>query len=208
MGDLERVNTPDGRFYKTPSGSLYPSVTTVLSHYQSSHIEEWKKRVGEGEAKRVSARASLRGSEIHSLCERYLLGQNPTPGLFDLELFNSFKPLLNRIDRIEFLEKQLYSDFLEVAGTPDCLGHFDGKLSLIDFKTSMVLKEKKDIHSYFMQESAYAVMVEERMNIPVSRIVTLIAVDDHPPQVFIEKRDDWIHQFISLRKEYKECKGF
>ena len=59
-----------------------------------------------------------------------------------------------------------------------------------------------------MQTSAYAVMFEERTGIPVSRLVILMTVDDEPEaSVFVEKRDDWIDQFIDLREVYKKLKG-
>ena len=54
-----------------------------------------------------------------------------------------------------------------------------------------------------MQESAYAVMFEERYKIPVSQIVTIIAVEADEPQLFVEKRDDWIGGFIELRDEWE-----
>jgi len=47
-------------------------------------------------------------------------------------------------------------------------------------------------------------MFEERTKIPISRIVTVIAVEQDEPQLFIEKRDDYIHLFQEYRSLYKE----
>jgi len=96
----------------------------------------------------------------------------------------------------------LYSHHLKVAGRVDCIAEYDGKLSIIDFKTSSKLKEENWIKGYFMQCSAYAVMYEERTGIPVSQIVIMIAVDSEHPQVFIKKRNDYIKDFISYREAY------
>ena len=96
---------------------------------------------------------------------------------------------------------------MEVAGTVDCIAEYDGKLAVIDFMTSSKLKQRDWIHGYFMQTSAYAVMFEERTGIPIGKLVIIIAVDDEEPQIFIEKRDDWIDGFKDLRMQYKKLKN-
>jgi hypothetical protein len=201
---LVRVDSPEGRKYQTPSGKSYPSVTSVVGLLGKEAIREWRARVGEEEANRVSARAARRGTTIHSLCENYLLNKEVKPGLFDVETFDSIKPLLNRINNIHCLETQLFSDHLQVAGTVDCIAEFDGRVSVIDFKTSRRIKSQEDIHGYFMQTSAYSVMFEELTRIPVDRLVIIMSVDDEAPLLFIEKRDDWIGRFIELRNDYSK----
>ena len=77
--------------------------------------------------------------------------------------FNAIKKELeSKVTDIYAQECALYSDFLKVAGRVDCVGVYNGILSIIDFKTSRRHKTKKDVHSYFMQEAAYAIMFEER----------------------------------------------
>lgn len=201
---LVRVDSANGRVYETPTGQAYPSVTSILGLLGKAEIHAWRARVGEEEANRVSARAARRGTAIHSLCEDYLLNKEVLPGPFDLETFRSISPILDRINNIHCLETQLYSDYLQVAGTVDCIAEFDGKLSIIDFKTSKRIKTRDDIHGYFMQTAAYAVMFEERTGIPVGRLVIIMSVDDDSPLLFQEKRDDWINRFIELREDYSK----
>ena len=208
IAKLRRVDSPAGRVYQTPSGRAYPSVTAVTGLHGKDAIMAWRKRVGEEEANRVSRRATTRGTRVHSLCEDYISNKPVSADLFDQEAWQSLVPELDKINNIHWLETQLYSDHLEVAGTVDCIAEYNGKVSVIDFKTSKRVKKKSDIHSYFMQTSAYAVMFEERTGIPVSRLVILMTVDDEPEaSVFVEKRDDWIDQFIDLREAYKKLKG-
>lgn len=205
---LERVTAPDGsRVYSTPSGRAYPSVTTVTGLLKKAEIIEWRKRVGEEEANRISRTAAARGTRIHSLCEGYLRNEQVAPGLFDLETFNSIKPLLNDINYVRCLETPLYSDHLEVAGTVDCIADFRGKRSVIDFKTSKRVKSRDDIHDYFIQTSAYAVAFEERTGLPVTQLVIIMSVDDDNPLLFVERRDDWVAKFQDLRLQYKRWKG-
>lgn len=207
---LERIDTDaeSGRMYLTPTGKKYPSVTSVMSLHSRQAIMEWRSKVGAEEANRVSKRASRRGTSLHLLCEKYLLGEPVQPSMFDIEMFNSIKPFLNRIDNIHCLETPLFSHHLEVAGTVDCIAEFDGKLSIIDFKTSAKEKRKEWISGYFMQTAAYAVMFEEMTGIPINRTVIIMGVDAGEPQLFIEKRDTWIGQFIETRVQYRKTYGF
>ena len=211
--DLETETINGKRFYKTPEGLLYPSVTTITSQHGKDKIIEWRKRVGEEEANRISTRASNRGTKVHKICENYLNNEedyartNPAhihktmPDT--IAMFKSLQPLLDEhVNNIHALEIPLYSHHLKVAGRVDCIAEYDGKLSIIDFKTSGKLKEENWIKGYFMQCSAYAVMYEERTGIPVSQIVIMIAVDSEHPQVFIKKRNDYIKDFISYREAY------
>jgi ATP-dependent exoDNAse (exonuclease V) beta subunit len=208
--DLTTETINGKRFYKTPEGLLYPSVTTITSQHGKDKILEWRKRVGEAEANRVSARASGRGTRVHKLCENYLnneedFARDTMPDA--LVMFKAIQPILDKyIDNIHALEVPLYSDHLKVAGRVDCIAEFDGKLSVIDFKTSSKPKEEKWILNYFMQCSAYAVMYEERTKIPVPRIAVVIAVDGEQPQIFVKKRNDYIGEFIKYREIYEEVK--
>ena len=204
---LKRVDSPQGRVYQTPTGKAYPSVTSITGQLGKDEFFAWRARVGEEEANRVAARAARRGTAIHSLCEDYLYGKNPEPTMFDQQVFSSLKPHLDLIDNIHALESKLYSDHLQVAGTVDCIAEYDGKLSVIDFKTSKRIKSKEDIPGYFIQTAAYAVAFEERTGIPVSRLVIIMGVDDEEPIIFKEKRDNWIGQFIDLREQFRRIKG-
>jgi len=199
---LKRITTANGRLYETPDGRAYPSVTTITGQHSKQGIMEWRKKVGEEEATRISTRAANRGTRIHYLCEDYLRGLPTNPAIFDADIFKSITPHLNDINNIHALESPLYSHHLEVAGTVDCVAEYKGKLAVIDFKTSSKIKDREWIHSYFMQTAAYSVMFEEMTGIPIGRLVIIIGVDNEEPQVFQERRDDWIDDFIVLRNQY------
>jgi genome maintenance exonuclease 1 len=204
---LKRIDSPEGRMYETPSGRAYPSVTTVTGLHSKQSIMEWRKKVGEEEANRISNRASSRGTRIHTLCEDYLLGKPVQPDIFDQEIFSSIIPHLDKIDNIHALESPLYSHHLQVAGTVDCIAEYNGKLAIIDFKTSTKIKERDWIKGYFMQTSAYAVAFEELTGIPVGRMIIIMGVDNENPLIFNEKRDTWIDGFKELRADYLRIKG-
>ena len=201
---LERVDGPDGRVYNTPSGKIYPSITRVTGMLTEVAISDWRKRVGNEEANRVSTKASNRGTRIHTLCEDFLKGDPVEPGMFDLELWNSMKPYVDKIDNIHALESKLYSDKLQVAGTVDCIGEYEGVLNIIDFKTSGKPKDINSIVHYFLQATAYSVMFEELTGITVPDITILIGVDHDKPQVFQEKRSSFIHRLVDTRQQFKK----
>lgn len=209
---LSRETTPQGRKYFTPEGKVYPSVTTVLSIQEKSGLMEWKKRIGEVEAQKISTQAGVRGTAVHKLTEDYLnnvadYSKQHMPS--NILFFRQVKDILDeRVDNIWFQEQFLYSDYLETAGQVDCIAEFDGKLSIIDFKTSRKQKKRDWIKNYFMQEAFYAVAFEERTGKPISQLVTIITVDGDDPQIFIEKRDDHIRDFMQLRIDFKNLKGF
>ena len=173
---------------------------------------KWRKRVGEEEANRISQRAASRGTRIHKMCEDYLnnvLQESIEKyGHSDQENFRGLQKVLDKyVDNVRVQEASLYSDFMKVAGRVDAIADFDGKLSVIDFKTSSKLKEESYIQNYFMQTAGYAVMFEERTGVPINRLVVLIAVDHEEPQIFVKKRDDYIEQFMNVRFEYKQRYG-
>lgn len=202
--EVIRIDGGTHRLYQTPSGNKYPSVTSVVGHKSKDSLEAWKKRVGEAEAARVSKTATDRGTRIHTLCEDFLYGKDPVPDMFDTDMWRTLRPVVDRIDNIHALESKLYSDRLEVAGTVDCIGEFDGELSVIDFKTSKRPKNINNIDNYFVQATAYSVMFQELFDIQIPNITIIIGVDDEQPQIFHQKRKGFINQLVDLRQSFKQ----
>ena len=208
LQEMDAVTTDSGRKYKTPEGVNLPSITTVLSILSRDSIAKWRKRVGEAEANKISTRASGRGTRVHEIIEKYV---NNDPNFRDgytpdiIESFLAVKPILDeRLTEVFAQEAPLYSNHLGVAGRVDCVGIFDGKPSIIDYKTSMKPKRLDWIKNYFMQESAYAIMWEERTGQPITQLVTIISVDNADPQVFIEHRDNWVRPLRDTIAQYNE----
>ena len=206
--DLESETTESGRTYKTPTGKSYPSITTVLSAYNKKAIYEWRQRVGDEEANRISRAASGRGTRLHNAVEGYLLNEMTTLKMQSImpdakELFVQIRPLLDQsVGRIFGIEQPLYSDRLMVAGRCDCIGEWEGKLAIIDWKTAKVHKSKENILNYFMQAAAYAEMFHERTGRLVDDLVIAIANDTGIPQVFTEKRVDYLDELNKYLDKY------
>jgi genome maintenance exonuclease 1 len=206
--ELESETTTEGRVYKTPGGKLYPSITTVLSAYNKKAIYEWRQRVGEEVANKISSKASGRGTRLHNAVEKYLLNEMSDMKMQSMmpdakELFITIRPHLDKhVNNIYGIEQPLYSDQLKVAGRCDCIGEWNGELSIIDWKTATKLKEKRHIQNYFMQATAYAVMFEERTGKPINQIVIAIANDDLIPQIFIEDKRHYLAELHKYLDKY------
>lgn len=203
--ETEQINGK--RHYVTPKGK-FPSITTVLSVLSRKGIAEWRARVGEEEANRISTQAARRGTNVHLMCEDYINNKLDEKKFMpnEREMFNAIKPVLDEnINNVVAQEVPLWSSYLGVAGRVDCIAEYNGRLSVIDFKTSRRRKSKEWIGSYFQQASAYCVMFEERTKIPIDQIVIIIAVEDGTSQVFVEKRDNYILDCMdTIEQYYKE----
>jgi genome maintenance exonuclease 1 len=208
LNDLKSETQADGkRYYTLPDGTRLPSVTTVLGALKKDAIQAWRKRVGEDVANAISKKATGRGTNVHTLCERYLNNDALGDVMPDaVEMFRSLKPLLNRIDNIHYQECALWSKQLGMAGRVDCIGEFDGELSVIDFKTSKKIKTITHIEDYFWQTSAYALMYEEMIGTPIDNLVIIMAVEDEQPLLFKQKTADHIPGLVKAIKFYKEQK--
>jgi len=211
LPSLNRVDAEGGRYYLLPDGTKLPSVTTVLGWNKGDSLKEWRKRVGEEEANRISTKAATRGTKLHAVCEDYMNNKTIDIKKLDIgtyDLFSSIVDILNEsIDEVYAIETQMYSRHLGVAGTVDLVAKFRNKRSIIDFKTSNRPKKQEWIDDYFMQTSIYAVMYEELTGIPIPNLVIIIAVDNDSPQVFTQKRDQWIDKAKAVINSYYDYHG-
>lgn len=187
----------------------YPSVTTVTGLLNREHIKLWRKRVGEETANKITASATKRGTNFHQLVEDYLRAEKDIIIENDLQrgMFNAMQPVLDEIIPLA-LEAPLFSPNLEMAGRVDCVGIFDEQLCIIDFKTSSKYKEEYMAKPWFIQMTAYALMVEELTGQAVQECVALVAVEGlNAFQMFVCNPLDYIDDLVQLRKQYKNVYG-
>ena len=206
LPNLQSITLPNGkRSYTLPDGSSVPSVTTVLGAMKKDAIMAWRKKVGEEKANQISKKASGRGTNVHSMCEEYL--NNEKLGVYmpdAIEMFLSIKPYLNKINNIHYQEQALWSTQLGMAGRVDCIAEYEGELSVIDFKTSKRVKSHEDIEDYFWQTTAYALMYEELVGMPIHNLVIIMAVEDNKPLIFKQKTEDHIEGLVKAIDFYRK----
>jgi CRISPR/Cas system-associated exonuclease Cas4 (RecB family) len=202
---LERFHVDGKRFYKkvdSDDAMNFISITTITSNYSKEKFKKWRLRVGEDEANRITKNATTRGTHMHTLVEHYLENKElpksaPLPKL----LFDVAKPELNKINNILGIEIQLYSEYFAVAGTCDTIAEYDGILSIIDYKTSEKPKPREWIDGYFVQATAYALMLFELTGIKAKQLVIIMACENGEVEVY--KETD-LKKYIKLLRVYIE----
>ena len=199
--DLKRVKNDLGRFYIDSKGKEVPSVTTILSSTSDkSGIDEWKRRVGHEEATRIINESTTIGSNVHNALENYLNGDDwkiqddeTYVSKISISILNCFiENLITDISEIWGLEVGVILDGL-YAGTADCVGIYNDKESLIDFKTAKKIKPKEWIEDYFLQCSAYANAHNVMFGTDIKQIVILMADRNQEFKKFVVNGREFDH---------------
>ena len=197
--DVDKTKLPttkgkriDGfRFYQI-DGKNYPSITTVLGVQKKEGLEKWRKAVGEEAANWEMGRAARRGKATHTLVEQYLKSETPAiRDVLPLGLFRLMKPYIDQIDNVQLSEEVMYSHKLTIAGQVDCVADYNGKLSVIDFKTANKERKEDWIENYYIQTCAYAIMYEELFGKRIEQLVILMAGEDGTMRSFIRDKKDF-----------------
>ena len=205
LPNISTENIKGKRFYVTPEGNKYPSITTVLSDRNKEGIVKWRESVGNDVANQVMRQAASRGTAVHTLIENYLNNEELSKqAVLPVALFVTMKSELDNINNIRIQEGGLYSDKLGVAGRVDCIAEYKGKISVIDFKTSTKEKKEEWVENYFIQGSAYCEMYEERFLQPIEQVVILIVTEDGAVQTFIKDKRDYLPLLKTAIKEFNE----
>ena len=203
---IEAITTDSGRRYKVPNGEMYESVTTALGNQpgKKEGLMEWRRRVGNDEANRISRKAAGRGTAVHSIIEDYLNNkEDPCKDMMPdaVVMFKQLQPILDKsISKVYMQEAPLWSDKYRLAGRVDCIADIKGKLSVVDFKTSMKIKKREWVKDYFLQTAAYSHMIKEMYGDTVDQTIIFIAVEDRDPQIFVgDPHTDILDRFFQER---------
>jgi len=209
--EMETVTIDGKRYYVTPSGGKYPSITTVISNNSKKQagLAKWRARVGKDKAQAISNRAAGRGTRYHKLVEDYFNNELDTQKYKDQPLpwlmFHSSREILDRINRVYLQEAALYSDYLQIAGRVDCIAEYEEELAIIDFKTSAEPKKEQHLYDYYVQECAYACMLQEVYGLTVKKLVTIVACENGDTQVsVVPPKKEYLLTLQEYIKEYQE----
>ncbi len=211
LNQIQRETIDGVRYYKVPNKDgvkKFVSITSVISHYSKEKFAKWRKRVGEEEANKITKKATSRGTDTHTLIENYLLNQDlPEVQPLSDYLFKNAKPSLNRINNIYTLEGSLYSEFLGIAGTVDCISEFDGELAIVDFKTSAKPKPREWIDGYFVQCCAYACMLHEMTGLSVKKFVIIMTCENGEVEIYEEyDKKKYLKMLVEYIKKFVDDK--
>jgi len=206
---LERETIDGIRYYKVPDEDQLlrlVSITSVTSHKNRQFFENWRKRIGEEEANKITRQSTSRGTDLHTLVEHHLKNQElPKVQPLSEMLFKIAKSELNNINNIHALESSLYSKVLGIAGTVDCIAEYKNELAIIDFKTSKKPKPKEWIEHYFVQCMAYGCMLYELTGIMIKKLVIImtcetgecVVYEEYDKEKYIKLLTEYIREFVT-----------
>jgi hypothetical protein len=205
----KQINDPvtRKRVYLTPDGESLPSVTTILSATKDmTHLNEWKKRVGEQKAREITTEAAGVGTAMHANLERFLAGLQRQPGnnpvhvqansMADQIILNG----LSKVNEVWAMEQSLYFPGL-YSGTTDLVGVYNGEPAVMDHKQTNKPKKAEWVEDYFLQLVAYILAHNEVYKTDIKRGVVFMCSRaceyqqfDLLPQDFNKYQDMWLNK--------------
>ncbi len=201
------------RHYSVNQENL-PSVTTILKATQSQEkiakLAEWKDRVGHQQAEIIKQEASSRGSSMHEYLEKFLrgklnldlLGDNAREKMMADQIIEN--GLRNKLSEVWGCEAILYYPG-KYAGAADCIGVYENRETIIDFKQSNKPKKHEWIEDYYLQCAAYALAHNTVHGSNITQVVILLCTKDQMFQRFIaegEKLRDFQNQFLEKVEQF------
>ena len=161
--------TTGQRVYHTPAGPAM-SVTTILGTLPHPELDEWRERVGEEEADRISLEATTIGTYMHDMLEAHLLKNDFPYDGSELEAIGKSMAKAIRMFGWQKLQEvwavEMPLHFLDLyAGRTDLVGVYTGKPAIMDYKTSKYIKPPEHLENYRLQMAAYSLAVEKMFGI-------------------------------------------
>ena len=190
-----------------------PSVTTILSATQSAEKREslakWRERVGEETATRIVDSAGARGTAMHKILEKYILGEGyldeTTVGKqahnMALQVIQSG---LSNLTEYYGTECTLYYPGL-YAGQTDLVAIHKGEDAIIDFKQTNKPKRREWIEDYCLQLAAYAMAHNFIYKTKITKGVVMMCSKDNYYQEFVIEGAEfqkYKHNFLRRVDEY------
>ena len=191
----ELIERDNAHFYQTPTGEIYPSITTILHETMSMEkkesLQNWKDQ--EIAADYITQEAAIIGTETHKLIENCIneIRQTDDVRLLSVAHFNNLIPFLQKINDVHGTELRLYSNTMKLAGTSDCIATYDGELSIIDYKTKRSNQREEWMTDHFIQGTAYAQMFKELTGIEVKQVVILVSSEKNSRMEFVKNTEDY-----------------
>ena len=207
--EFSKVSKNKKRHYETPDGRQVPSVTTILSATKDmTHLNAWKKRVGEQKAQQIATESANIGTVMHRSLEKHVKGQDRTPGsnLIQQKAHAMANVIIENglrdVSEVWGSEVSLYYPEL-YAGTTDLVGIYKDQPFIGDFKQARKLKKKEWVEDYYLQLTAYAEAHNKMYNTKIRNGRMFICTQNNEFQTFeIENYDQWVGRWYAKLEQY------
>jgi len=207
--ELTRTSPEGKRHYNTPDGRTVPSVTTILSQTKDmTHLNAWKKRVGQQEAQRIATESANIGTVMHRSLELHVKGEARVPGsnliqqqahaMANVIIENGLKD----VSEVWGSEINLYYPEL-YAGTTDLIGVYKGEPAILDFKQARKLKKAEWVEDYYLQLAAYINAHNKLFDTQIRHGRIFICTQNNEFQTFeIDDFDKWSDRWFRRLEQY------
>jgi len=202
------IEKDNQHFYQTPTGDVFPSITTILQKTMSAEkqqsLQNWKEQ--ETAAQYITEESAIIGTQTHKLIENHLNGitQTDEVRLLSVAHFNNLLPYIQKINDIHGIELRLYSNAMKLAGTSDCIAKYDGELSIIDYKTKRSNQQEEWMTDHFIQGTAYSEMFKELTGIEIKQVVILVSSEKNTRMEFVKRTDEYKDLLIQRLNQFYE----
>jgi hypothetical protein len=199
--------TIEGKRYYSIGEQKLPSVTTILAATQTEEkrksLEAWKNRVGHQQANEIKNLAANRGTVLHKLLEKHILGEGYADltdvGVQATEMAKTvIEKGLCKWNNYYGTEVTLHYPGL-YAGQTDLVGTHEGVDAIGDNKQSNKPKQKQWIEDYLLQLSAYAMAHDYVYGTDIKKGVIMMVTPDCYYQEFIIEGGEfkkWKHEWL------------
>ena len=207
--ELQTIKYNGMRFYETPEGLKYPSITTVIDKQRakSDSLQKWRERVGEEQARLITRKAAQRGTAFHHICEDYInnkdIQDHKGKNFLSWCMFGEMKSHIDEsVGKVLMQEQPMYSNEYKVAGRCDLISEYKDDLAVIDFKTTTTEKKEEWITDYFVQATAYAKMFEEHTKLPVDKVVIMMVSENATVQVWEKDTKNYVERLEEIVESF------
>jgi hypothetical protein len=194
-------------------GQDYPRVTEIISATEEPEkrkkLLRWMKKIEKihGVKGAEVYRQSIldNGTNLHQSIEDYLSNKIQD---VDHSALNLVLPLLKVIKSQNenlIIEKRLYCHKYKFKGQPDLICQFEDLPTIIDWTTSLQIKQKKWVEHKFIQAGAYAIASELELGITIKQLAVVVVCESAKRcQVFTDSPDQWQSEFLKRLEQYQQ----
>lgn len=188
--------------YYLINGIKYPRVTRVKSIINNPGLISWQVAVGKKKSNQIMKTRGDFGTRIHNLIQVVLSGETIDLSNYDEETNVTMKIFFDFLNdhevKPELIEQYLWlklSEDYRYAGTVDFVGYVDGKLMILDWKTSKAIYD-----DMWLQLAAYVVALEAQTGERVDSC-GILQIRDGKKKFVVKSYKEMMEEF----KVFKAC---
>ena len=182
-------------------GIWYPRVTSICNIIAKPGLEKWLANQGSFTAMKIKRRKIANfGTLVHNTIEQIVKGESLKVPSVVRPSINAFLQWLEKHQvRVLEIEKRILSENYNYSGTLDLLAEINGKLGILDLKTSSNIWD-----DFFVQTAAYFQAYNEKST-KKAKTHWILRVDQYQECVLCGAKRRKKGDVVSIKKGSKIC---